>query len=234
MGFGDLDRVLEMTISCKSDNVMFCATGITDGDLDARRPLLRQPRAHALDPRALNGTVRFIESTHRLARARRRARCGANELEYDLVVVGAGSAGYAAALTARDLRLPASRLWIRTARRPVHSARLHAEQGLLASSDALHDVRESGALGVHVRDVNVDMAFIAERKRALVKEFADYRIEGIERFPVYKRARGVSVRATNLRVGDDVVLEAPQFIIATGSVVGAAGAARARGGGISG
>src|ERR1700680_3787076 len=33
MGFGDIDRVLELDDLVKSDDVIFCATGITDGDL---------------------------------------------------------------------------------------------------------------------------------------------------------------------------------------------------------
>ena len=53
MGFGDLDRVLTIDDLVMSDDVIFCATGITDGDLDSRRALFRQPSPHAFDPRAI-------------------------------------------------------------------------------------------------------------------------------------------------------------------------------------
>ncbi|MGR4066158.1 MAG: class II fructose-bisphosphatase [Vulcanimicrobiaceae bacterium] len=72
MGFGDLSRVLEMDDLCKSDSVMFCATGITDGDLmRGVRFFGNHARTHSILVHG-SGTVRFIESTHRLgARPRR-------------------------------------------------------------------------------------------------------------------------------------------------------------------
>lgn len=137
---------------------------------------------------------------------------------HQMVVVGAGSAGYASARTARefgcDVALvdhgPLGGLCILRGCMP--------SKALLASSDALADAREARALGIHAERIGIDMPFIARRKRALVKEFADYRIDGIEEFPLYTgSARFLS--PTELAVGDDVVLEAPQFVIATGSAV---------------
>ncbi len=71
MGFGNLDRVLEINDLVKSENVIFCATGITDGDLmRGVRFFGNHARTHSILVHA-NGTVRFIESVHRLgARAR--------------------------------------------------------------------------------------------------------------------------------------------------------------------
>ncbi len=138
---------------------------------------------------------------------------------YDVVVVGAGSAGYAAALTAHDCGCkvafvdpgPLGGLCILRGCMP--------SKALLASSDALYDARESGALGIHVTGATADVPFIARRKRALVKDFADYRIEGIERFPVYG-GRAAFLSEREVQVGDDVTVEAARFIIATGSVPG--------------
>jgi fructose-1,6-bisphosphatase II len=66
MGFGDLGRVLEIGDLVKSDNVIFCATGITDGDLvRGVRFYGNQARTHSIHVHS-NGTVRFIESIHRL------------------------------------------------------------------------------------------------------------------------------------------------------------------------
>ncbi len=66
MGFGDLDRVLEIDDLVRSNDVVFCATGITDGDLvRGVRFFGNQARTHSILVHS-SGTVRFIESTHRL------------------------------------------------------------------------------------------------------------------------------------------------------------------------
>jgi fructose-1,6-bisphosphatase II len=66
MGIGDLDRVLEIDDLVKSDDVVFCATGITDGDLvRGVRFFGNQARTHSILVHS-SATVRFIASTHRL------------------------------------------------------------------------------------------------------------------------------------------------------------------------
>ncbi len=137
---------------------------------------------------------------------------------HELIVVGAGSGGYAAARTARnvgcDVALvdtgPLGGLCILRGCMP--------SKALLASGDALQDARDARVLGIDVRGVTIDMPFIAARKRGLVKEFADYRIEGIEEFPLYSGAARF-LSPAKLLVGDDTVLEASKFVIATGSVI---------------
>ncbi|HEY6325855.1 MAG TPA: dihydrolipoyl dehydrogenase [Candidatus Cybelea sp.] len=137
---------------------------------------------------------------------------------HELIVIGAGSAGYAAARTARDVGCdvalvdsgPLGGLCILRGCMPSKT--------LLASSDALQDARDARALGIDVEDVDVRMRFIAARKRALVQEFADYRIEGIEQFPLYLGAARF-LAPTRIAVGDATILEAPKFVVATGSVV---------------
>jgi pyruvate/2-oxoglutarate dehydrogenase complex dihydrolipoamide dehydrogenase (E3) component len=137
---------------------------------------------------------------------------------HDFVVVGAGSGGFAAACTAREFgcsaalvdRGPLGGLCILRGCMP--------SKAVLASSDALWDARHAAALGVVVSSASPDVPKIFERKRSLVREFADYRISGIEQFPLYQgEARFLS--RTELAVGDDVVIEATHFVIATGSVV---------------
>ena len=137
---------------------------------------------------------------------------------HDLIVVGAGSAGYAAARTARDVgcdvalvdKGPLGGLCILRGCMP--------SKALLASSDALADAREARALGIELETLGVDLPFIANRKRELVRGFADYRIEGIEEFALYLGpARFVS--PGQILVGENLFLEAPRFIIATGSLV---------------
>ena len=136
---------------------------------------------------------------------------------YDLIVVGAGSGGYAAARTARDLGAnvalvdegPLGGLCILRGCMPSKT--------LLATGDLLHQIRGSGALAVRVGAPELDFPALAERKRRLVRGWADYRIAGIETFPVFTgKARFES--PTTLRVGDEV-LYAPRFVVATGSGV---------------
>lgn len=137
---------------------------------------------------------------------------------YDLVVVGAGSGGYAAARTARELGAsvalvdhgPLGGLCILRGCMP--------SKAFLASSDAAHDAREGHELGVEVAGVSVDMPFIQARKQRLVQSFAEYRVDGIREFPLYEGAASFK-SPHELLIAPNVVVEAKNFIIATGSVV---------------
>jgi pyruvate/2-oxoglutarate dehydrogenase complex dihydrolipoamide dehydrogenase (E3) component len=152
--------------------------------------------------------------------AARSRRVGRNVTthRYDLVVVGAGSGGYAAARTARDLGAsvalvdhgPLGGLCILAGCMPSKT--------LLATSDLVHEIRESSALGVDVGAPQVDIARMLERKKKIIAGFADYRTESLRSFPLFEGvARFLSPYA--LQVGDDLVLEASWFVVATGSVV---------------
>lgn len=69
MGIKDVKSVLTHHDLAKGDDVIFAATGITDGDLlQGVRYLGAQARTHSLVMRAKTGTVRFVEATHRLER----------------------------------------------------------------------------------------------------------------------------------------------------------------------
>jgi pyruvate/2-oxoglutarate dehydrogenase complex dihydrolipoamide dehydrogenase (E3) component len=134
-----------------------------------------------------------------------------------VIVVGAGSGGYAAARTARDLGAnvalvdhgPLGGLCILRGCMPSKT--------LLATGDLLHDIRSAGQLAVRAGEPSLDYRALAERKRTLVTGWADYRIAGIETFPVFAGAARFESRTT-LRVGEHV-LYAPRFVIATGSSV---------------
>ncbi len=138
--------------------------------------------------------------------------------QYDLVVIGGGSGGYAAARTARELGAsvaivdhgPLGGLCILKGCMPSKT--------LLASSDLAQDMRESGELGIAPTEPNIDLAAIFARKRAVIGGFADYRVEGLRSFPLYEGQASFE-SATVIRVGEDVELEAKNFVIATGSSV---------------
>ncbi len=136
---------------------------------------------------------------------------------YDLLVIGGGSGGYAAARTARELGAsvgivdagPLGGLCILRGCMPSKT--------LLASGDAAHYVREAAALGVHADAPRIDIGAIVERKRRVVAGFAGYRVEQLERFPIYRgSARFLS--ANEVAVGDGETVRGEYVIVATGSV----------------
>jgi pyruvate/2-oxoglutarate dehydrogenase complex dihydrolipoamide dehydrogenase (E3) component len=134
---------------------------------------------------------------------------------FDLIVIGAGSGGYAAARTARELganvalvdRGPLGGLCILRGCMPSKT--------LIATGDLMHAIRESGQLAVQVGAPTVDYRALAARKRELVGGWADYRIAGIETFPTFA-GEPVFESPTTLRVGREL-LHAARFVIATGS-----------------
>ena len=75
MGFGDLNRVLTMDDLAHGENIVFVATGITDGDLvRGVRFYGNVAKTHSILIHSASGTVRFIESVHRLGAKPNRAR----------------------------------------------------------------------------------------------------------------------------------------------------------------
>ncbi len=134
---------------------------------------------------------------------------------YDVIVIGAGSGGYAAARTARELGAtvalvdhgPLGGLCILRGCMPSKT--------LIATGDLLHAIREARELAIDPGSPSLDYAALAARKRRLVRDWADYRIAGIDTFPIHHgEARFES--PTTLRVGDEL-LEGRRFVIATGS-----------------
>ncbi len=67
----DLDRVLTTTDLVRGENIFFCATGVTNGDL-LRGVHYRAGGAstQSLVMRSKSGTVRMIDAWHRLAKLR--------------------------------------------------------------------------------------------------------------------------------------------------------------------
>ncbi len=136
---------------------------------------------------------------------------------FDLIVVGAGSGGYAAARTARALgasvaivdRGPLGGLCILRGCMPSKT--------LIATGDAAYEIDHAHELGVRATRAAVDFPFVMERKREIIAGFADYRKAGIDTFPVFMGDAHFE-SPTALRVGD-TVLEGGAFVIGTGSVV---------------
>ncbi len=137
---------------------------------------------------------------------------------YDLIVIGGGSAGYAAARVATDRgkrvalieQGPFGGLCILRGCMPSKT--------LLRSSELAHLAAHSAELGISAKDVAIDYPAIIRRKNTIVRGFADYRKQEVVQRELLTLIDGEArfLDAHRIRVGDRE-LTAPRYVIATGS-----------------
>jgi len=136
---------------------------------------------------------------------------------HDVIIIGGGSAGYAAARTARDAGAdvaivdqgPLGGLCILRGCMPT--------KAILRSAEVAALLRRAKEFGLSPVSVRADLSAIVDRKDRLVREFADYRIQQLRdpRLTLYQ-SRAVFRSPHEITVGD-TVLSAGSFILATGS-----------------
>ena len=136
---------------------------------------------------------------------------------HDVIVIGGGSAGYAAARTARDAGAdvaivdqgPLGGLCILRGCMPT--------KAILRSADVAALLRRAKEFGLSPVSVRADLSAIVDRKDRLVREFADYRIEQLHdpKFTLYQ-SRAVFQSPHEIAI-DSMVLSAGSVILATGS-----------------
>ena len=139
-------------------------------------------------------------------------------MKHDVIIIGGGSAGYAAARTARDAGTnvaivdhgPLAGLCILRGCMPSKT--------ILRSADILSLMRRAPEFGLLPVAPGADLGAIIDRKDRLIREFADYRIEQLRDpgFTLYEDAAHF-VSPREIQVGNEM-LQADRFIIATGSV----------------
>jgi pyruvate/2-oxoglutarate dehydrogenase complex dihydrolipoamide dehydrogenase (E3) component len=137
--------------------------------------------------------------------------------DHDLIVLGGGSGGYAAARTARDAGAdvaivdpgPLGGLCILRGCMP--------SKAILRSSDIMSLMRRAGEFGLRAEGLGVDLNAIIDRKDRLIREFADYRVEQLRGFTLYEQP-GRFLSPHEIQVGERT-LTARSFVIATGSVI---------------
>ena len=137
---------------------------------------------------------------------------------HDVLVIGAGSAGYAAARTAHALGAdvglcdpgPLGGLCILRGCMPT--------KALLRAAEVAALMRRAPEFGVAAGPPRIDFAAVMARKDRLVAEFAAERIAALRdgRFRLYEQP-AVFVSPAAVRAGKDRI-EADRFVIATGSV----------------
>jgi pyruvate/2-oxoglutarate dehydrogenase complex dihydrolipoamide dehydrogenase (E3) component len=138
---------------------------------------------------------------------------------HDVIIIGGGSAGYAAARTAQAEGAsvgivdqgPLGGLCILRGCMPTKT--------ILRSSDLAALIRRAPEFGIHSSNLRVSLSAILERKNRLIKEFADDRIQALQhpKFTLYQE-HAQFVSPTVIQAGSHR-LTAKAYIIATGSVV---------------
>ena len=140
-------------------------------------------------------------------------------MTHDVLIVGGGSAGYAAARTARDEGAnvgiidqgPLGGLCILRGCMPTKT--------ILRSSQILSLIRRAEEFGLYPVNAKANLRAIIDRKARLVKEFAEDRIQALHdpQFTLYLE-KGSFISPTQIQAGPHV-LTAKAIVIATGSIV---------------
>jgi len=156
------------------------------------------------------------------------------KFDYDVAVLGGGSAGYAAARTAAGAGLKTvvieggeevGGLCILRGCMPT--------KALLYAAEVMHRAGHAGPWGICAENVSFDFAKVMARKDALVKDFADYRrqqlaggkFKFIRAYVRFLDPHTVKLGRADRPVGQDArqrvpaKISAAHFIITTGSVV---------------
>ena len=144
-----------------------------------------------------------------------------NQFDFDVAIVGGGSAGYAAARTAAAARLKTAvieggeevgGLCILRGCMPT--------KALLYMAEVAHLVKNSKPFGIHAQKTSFNFKKVMARKSALVKDFADYRVRQLngKKFQ-FIRARAKFLDPHTLKLSNGKRLSAGNFVITTGSVV---------------
>ena len=140
-------------------------------------------------------------------------------MEFDVLIIGGGSAGYAAARTARESGAnvaiidhgPLGGLCILRGCMPTKT--------ILRSSDVMSLMRRAKEFGLLPVEPKADLASINDRKNRIISEFAEYRTEQLRDpgFTLFEE-RASFISPHEIQVGNKTLI-GKSIIIATGSVV---------------
>lgn len=143
------------------------------------------------------------------------------QFDFDVVIIGAGSGGYAAARTAAGAGLKTAvieggeevgGLCILRGCMPT--------KALLYAAEVMHLTRQAGTWGVHPGQVSFDFKAVMARKDSLIRDFASYRAQQLTqgRFE-FIRATATFVDPHTVELTGGRRLTGRHFVIATGSCV---------------
>jgi len=148
-------------------------------------------------------------------------RASPSRFDYELAIIGGGSAGYAAARVASGAGLHT--VVIEGGEKIGGLCILRGcmpSKALLYAAEVMHLAGHADAWGIHAREVAFDFSKVMARKNALIDEFAEYRrrqlVSGKFEF-IRAQARFTGPHTLALNTGQ--ILTAKNFIISTGSKV---------------
>ncbi|AWT59625.1 MAG: Mercuric reductase [Candidatus Moanabacter tarae] len=140
---------------------------------------------------------------------------------YDFIIIGGGSAGYAAASTVREYR---EKVAIVDGSKELGGLCIlrgcMPSKTLLFIADILHYSRRGELFGLNIPYAEADMEAINKRKKRLIKEFAEYRVQQLEsdKFTLL-RSHGRFLNDHTIVLDNGEQLTADGFIVATGSKI---------------
>ncbi len=141
-------------------------------------------------------------------------------MHFDFVVIGGGSAGYAAARIAADL---GKKVAIVDAASELGGLCIlrgcMPSKTLIYSAEALHFAQSGEIFGFTADNAKADLAAMQRRKKKVIAEFAEYRQGQLEsdRFTLFRQQARFRDEGS-IELTDGTVLVADAFLVATGSV----------------
>jgi pyruvate/2-oxoglutarate dehydrogenase complex dihydrolipoamide dehydrogenase (E3) component len=149
-----------------------------------------------------------------------------SENSYDFVVIGGGSAGYAAARTAHEHGMKTAVIDGADELGGLCILRgCMPSKTLIESASRFRSIRRAQEFGLHANDIGVHPEKIVERKRKLIGEFAEYRAGQLEdgRFDLIRGTAAFSspnrLVATLRDSGETEEITFRSALIATGSTI---------------
>jgi pyruvate/2-oxoglutarate dehydrogenase complex dihydrolipoamide dehydrogenase (E3) component len=140
---------------------------------------------------------------------------------YDLIVLGGGSAGYAAARTAKALGKSVA---VVDGAKELGGLCILAgcmpSKTLLWSTEVLHLAQRAKEFGLKIPEARVDMTALQARKKKIIGEFAEYRAGQLTsgKYDLF-RSQAKFVDAHTVELADGTRLRGEKFVVATGSRV---------------
>lgn len=145
---------------------------------------------------------------------------------FDLVVIGGGSGGYAAARTAHEMGMKTAVIdGAETLGGLCILRGCMPSKTLIESANRFRSMRRGEEFGLRADNLSVDPRKIVDRKRKLIGEFAEYRQEQLadERFELIRGTASFSgthtLEVSLLGSGETREIEFRSAVVATGSVV---------------
>ena len=139
--------------------------------------------------------------------------------EFDLVVIGGGSGGYAAAKTAIGQGLKVAVVEGASELGGLCILRgCMPTKALLETSNRLRAIREADEFGIQVEEPSLDLDALRDRKTKLIDGFKEYRVKGLEKGD-FELIRGNASFTSphTIEVEGHGEIAAKAFVIATGS-----------------